>query len=318
MTYQWSHPGWSLVNSTTTSRTLKPNSGISLPSNVTVTPYINGIAQLSKTSNISRASFSASGTIVGSSILCSTGTYTMNNLPNGVSIQSANSSNSNIATVSLNSNGQIIVNKISNGFFTLSVVLQNSCSQTITKTKNIQAGENSNLDISGLENGIDAGSSIDLSLINSNGCGTIYFTSASDGLTFDYVGPDYAVLSSTTLNSGTGWIYVSVTGGTSIYKEFPINTLPPPVLPNENYISIARIPNNYSVYPYSQWKMVKVYYYGNSSDVDYWEWYVGNSYYSKPNDTSIIFLPSSSSNVNVSVRACNSDGCSPYVSTVIN
>ncbi len=111
---------------------------------------------------------------------------------------------------------------------------------------------------------------------------------------------------------------MSISGGTSIYKEFPINTIPPPVLPDESYISIARVPNNYTVYPYNQWKMVKAYYYGNSSDVDYWEWYVGNSYYTKPDDTSVIFLPSSSTNVNVSVRACNSDGCSQYVSTVIN
>ncbi len=144
------------------------------------------------------------------------------------------------------------------------------------------------------------------------------FTDASSGLTFDYVGLDYAALSSTSSNSGTGWIYMSIAGGNSIYKEFPINTTPPPVLPNENYISIAHISNDYSVYPYSQWKMVKVYYYGNSSDVDYWEWSTSHSYYAKPNDDSVIFIPYSSSNVSVSVRACNSNGCSQYVNTVIN
>jgi len=38
VTYQWSHSGWSLVSSTDTSRTLQPNPGTSLPSNVSVTP----------------------------------------------------------------------------------------------------------------------------------------------------------------------------------------------------------------------------------------------------------------------------------------
>ena len=327
LSYIWNvGTGWKrngvAVNGTFTttnnSITLEPASGTILPSNVSVTVTVDGASYPTKTAPVSRASFSTSATISGSGVLCSSGIYTVSNLPSGVSIQSVSSSNSNIATTTLESNGDITVTKVSNGVITLSVVLQNACSQTVTKTKNIQAGENANVDITGLENGIDAGGSASLSLINSNGCGEIYFTDASSGLTFDYVGPDYAVLSSTSSNSGTGWVYISITGGTSIYKEFPINTSTPPNLPNENYISIARIENNYNVYPYSQWKMVKAYYYGNSNDVDYWEWNIGNSYYAKPNDTSIIFLPSESSNVNVSVRACNNDGCSQYVSTVIN
>ncbi|HMR16421.1 MAG TPA: hypothetical protein PKD13_08055, partial [Mariniflexile sp.] len=97
----------------------------------------------------------------------------MNNLPSGVTIQSVSSSNTNVATVSLNSsNGQITATKVSNGTFTLSVVLQNACSQPTTKTKTIQAGENANVDITGLENGINAGSSVSISLTNTNGCGT--------------------------------------------------------------------------------------------------------------------------------------------------
>ncbi|WP_157206468.1 hypothetical protein [Mariniflexile maritimum] len=320
VTYQWSiGNGWSGNVGNGNSITLTPNSGNILPSNVSVTPIYNGQNLSTLSSIVRRASFSTTATINGSSTLCSIGTYTMNNLPNGVTIQSVSSSNTNVATVSLNTNnGQITATKVSNGTFTLSIVLQNACSQPTTKTKTIQAGENANVDITGLENGINAGSSVSISLTNTNGCGTIYYTSASSGLTFDYVGPDYAVLSSTSSNSGTGWVYISITGGTSIYKEFPINVIPPPVLPNANYISVARIANNYNVYPYNQWKMVKAYYYGNSSDVTYWEWNIGNSYYAKPNDTSVIFLPSTSSNVTVNVRACNNNGCSSYVSTVIN
>lgn len=184
--------------------------------------------------------------------------------------------------------------------------------------KPIKIGDNNNLDITGLENGIDLGGSVNISIINSNGCGVIYFTSASQGLTFDYVGPNYASLSSNGTYYGNGSIYVSVIGGNSIYKTFPINVSTPPNPPNENYISISRIPNDYNIYPFNEWKMVKAYYYGNSSDVDYWEWSIGSSNYSFPNDTSVIFLPAESSNVNVSVRACNSDGCSLYVSQIIN
>tara|TARA_R110002051_G_C8739639_1_gene498879 strand:- start:1015 stop:1704 length:690 start_codon:yes stop_codon:yes gene_type:complete len=45
-TYQWSYPGWSgTVNSTMSSVTLTPTSSTNLPGNVTVTPYLNGVAQ---------------------------------------------------------------------------------------------------------------------------------------------------------------------------------------------------------------------------------------------------------------------------------
>ncbi len=174
VTYNWSYSGWSLGSSTTTSKTLQPISDTTLPSNVSVTPYIDGVAQQTKTCNVSHSIFSTSATIEGSGSLCSTGTYSINNLPNGVSIQSISSSNTNIATASLGTNNNIMVTKVSNGTITLSVVLQNACSQTATKTKNIQVGENANVDVTGLENGIDAGGSVNLSLINSNGCGEIF------------------------------------------------------------------------------------------------------------------------------------------------
>ncbi|WP_445736335.1 hypothetical protein [Mariniflexile sp.] len=320
VTYQWNiGNGWSGNVGSGSSITLTPNSGTILPSNISVTPIYNGQNQLPATFNVTRASFSVGSlSISGNNYVCASGIYTVDNIPSGASIQSVSSSNNNIATVSLGSNNAITVTRVSNGTITLSVVLQNTCLQTVTKTKNIQVGENDNVDVTGLENGIDAGGDVLIDLINTNGCGEISDTYASSGLTFDYVSSNYAYLISSSSNSGTGWIYMGITGGNGIYKEFPINTIPPPVLPNENYISIQRIQNDYNVYPYSQWKMVKVYYYGISSDVDYWEWTTSDSYYAKPNDGSIIFLQFSSSNTNVSVRACNSNGCSQSVSTVIN
>ena len=142
VTYNWLYSNWTLVSSTANSITLQPNSGTSLPSSVSVVPYINGVSQTPKNCVVSRAPFSTSATITGSSVLCSTtGTYTINNLPNDTSIQSVSSSNSNIATATLDSNGEITVTKVSNGSVTLSVVLQNTCSQTTTKTKDIHLGK---------------------------------------------------------------------------------------------------------------------------------------------------------------------------------
>ena len=45
VTYDWSHPGWDFVGSTANSYTLKPSSATALPSSVSVTPRINGIAK---------------------------------------------------------------------------------------------------------------------------------------------------------------------------------------------------------------------------------------------------------------------------------
>lgn len=140
VTYSWSHNGWSVANSTTTSRTLQPNSGTVLPASVSVTPSINGVAQQTKTSSVSRAPFSTLATITGSNSLCSTATYSVNNLPNGGSVSSWSVSNSNIATIIGNGN-QATLTATGNGTVAITSTITNACGQTksITKT-NVNVG----------------------------------------------------------------------------------------------------------------------------------------------------------------------------------
>lgn len=141
VTYAWSFNGWSPVSSTTTSRTLEPNSGVNLPSNVSVTPSINGVAQTTQTSTVSRGDFSPTNyQITGDNSVCDIGTYTIANLPSTISITSVSTSNPNIATASLNANDEIIVTKVADGLVTISAVIENACGQTDTITKVIEVG----------------------------------------------------------------------------------------------------------------------------------------------------------------------------------
>jgi len=140
VTYQWSHSGWSLVSSTDTSRTLQPNSGTSLPSNVSVTPYINGVVQSTETCSVNRSPFTTQATISGNSSLCSTATYSVNNLPAGVSVTSWSCSFPDIATISGNGN-QATLTATGNGTVAITATLTNACGQTKVITKaNISVG----------------------------------------------------------------------------------------------------------------------------------------------------------------------------------
>jgi hypothetical protein len=81
VTYQWSYGGWSgTVNSSMRSVLLTPNSLTALVSNVSVTPYINGVAQATKNCIVSIAPFTANASINTGSI-CNVGdskTYAIN------------------------------------------------------------------------------------------------------------------------------------------------------------------------------------------------------------------------------------------------
>jgi hypothetical protein len=64
VTYQWSYSGWSGTTSPSMSSVvLTPSSGSYLPSNISVIPYINGIAQPTKTCTVNRTVFSTAGEI---------------------------------------------------------------------------------------------------------------------------------------------------------------------------------------------------------------------------------------------------------------
>ncbi len=139
VTYNWSHNGWSLVSSTNTSRTLTPNSGTVLPSNVSVTPYINGVAQQTQTSTISRGPFTPSVSIAGSNNLCSTGNYSVNSSGTGITVTGWSISDPSIATLTVNGN-QATLSPSGNGQVTLVATLENACGQSANIPTNVFVG----------------------------------------------------------------------------------------------------------------------------------------------------------------------------------
>ena len=147
ITYNWSvGSGWEDTNgnpvsnfpTTTTSVTLVPNAYP--PSSVNVTPVLDGDSYPTLTSTVSLGDFNPVFEIIGDNYVCDTGVFTFDNMPSSVFIQSVSTSNPSIATASLDSNGEITVTKVSDGIVALSVVLQNSCNQLNTKTKELQIG----------------------------------------------------------------------------------------------------------------------------------------------------------------------------------
>lgn len=146
VSYQWSvGNGW-LYNGSVASNFTTSSPSIQLvptqypPGNVQVTPVLNGTSYPQLTSTVSLSNFNPSYQISGLSNVCDEESYVVNNLSSFVSIQSVSSSNPSVATAVLNTDGSITVTKIADGNITLSVVLQNTCSQTATLTKAIQVG----------------------------------------------------------------------------------------------------------------------------------------------------------------------------------
>ncbi|TLP79274.1 T9SS type A sorting domain-containing protein [Maribacter sp. ACAM166] len=141
MTYQWGYPGWSgTVNTSMSSVSLTPNSSTTLPGTVTVTPSLNGVAQPTRTSVVSRSAFTSNASISGSSTVCSSSTYTMSGLLAGQSVTSWVVSIPSKATLSTTSGNSTTVTKIGSGPITLTATITNSCNQTITKSIDFQLG----------------------------------------------------------------------------------------------------------------------------------------------------------------------------------
>ena len=141
VTYQWSHPGWNLISSTTNSRTLQPISGTILPSNVSVVPSINGVAKPSMSCSVSRAPISSSATITGNTAICPSNSvvYIINNLGAGNTV-TWSSSNTAVATVSGGTQSQVTVNGVANGFADIIATISNACGQTVIKKNTVYVG----------------------------------------------------------------------------------------------------------------------------------------------------------------------------------
>lgn len=152
VTYQWSYNGWSLVSSTASSRTLQPTSGTNLPSSVSVTPSIDGVPQSTKTATVSLSSFNPRYSISGRSEICTSATYSINNLASDLTV-TWSSSNNFIASINPTNGTQATLTKIGTGIVTISATVQNACGQQKTFTKGVVLG-NADVDWVFFSNGI--------------------------------------------------------------------------------------------------------------------------------------------------------------------
>lgn len=137
VTYNWNiGTGWSgTVNSSMSSITLTPTSTSSVPSSISVTPYLNGVAQPAKSCVVSLAPFTVSNSINTGSI-CTVGntkSYAINGLPSGCTVNWS-STNTAVATVASGTNSQVIMQSLATGTFSIKATVINSCGQTLTST----------------------------------------------------------------------------------------------------------------------------------------------------------------------------------------
>jgi hypothetical protein len=141
VTYQWSYNNnWTLISSTSTSKTLQPVSGISLPSNVSVFPFINGVAQPSKSCTVSRADFVNNASISGNNVVClGNSTFNLLNLGQNNTINWSLISAGN-ATISGQNQNNVTINATSSGAVELVATISNPCQQTRIIRKNIWFG----------------------------------------------------------------------------------------------------------------------------------------------------------------------------------
>ncbi|MEX0595477.1 MAG: hypothetical protein WD512_03175, partial [Candidatus Paceibacterota bacterium] len=129
LTYQWSHfGGWS-GSSTTSSITLTPTSGFSLPGTVIVTPVLNGVLQNQLSCTISRAGFTSGASVSGPTGICTgSSNYTLADLPSGQNV-AWSLSNPALASLSNQTNAGTTVNFTGIGAQTLSATITNACGQ---------------------------------------------------------------------------------------------------------------------------------------------------------------------------------------------
>ena len=287
-----------------------------MPSSVSVTPFINSVAQTTKTSTVSRASFTAGSlSISGNNYVCDTGQYTINDLPSYISIQSVGSSNTNVATVSLTGSNQITVTKVSDGLATITVLLQNACSQTTTISKQIQVGipaSASNGTISGAN--YICNNQIYTYTVNgaSHPCITSYAWEVSPNLSIISQDVNSITVAQNTFNTAyAGNIKYKIPGSTiEISKSIWVG------LPNNNELSISKI-GTYDFYV-GTWTKLKASYqtliYMDSGEYNFtYEWQIPNSLIRNYTDTAFKDVnPNYSGQLNIGVRAWNECGCSDW------
>ena len=141
VTYNWSAPGWTQVGSTATSRIYQPNSGSILPSTITVTPIINGVAQPTKTCTVTRASFATVGSINGLNTICTSAQYCAS-VAGATTFAWTVTQGANLVSLTGNGTSCVSLTALPNasGTVTLSLTAGDSCGRSITRTKSISVG----------------------------------------------------------------------------------------------------------------------------------------------------------------------------------
>lgn len=115
---------------------------------MSVTPYVNGVAQTPKTCTVTRASFSSSASISGNSNICPSNlvsTYNISGVESGNTVLWSLSNNNNIATILSSNSTSATVMGIQSGQVTLNATITNPCGQTTVKTFAISILASSNV-----------------------------------------------------------------------------------------------------------------------------------------------------------------------------
>ncbi|MCX7546368.1 T9SS type A sorting domain-containing protein [Xanthomarina sp. F1114] len=141
--YHWSiGTGWLDENGNSTPATFTTTSdNITLtpiatpPGNVNVVPELDNTSYPELTAIFGLAPYNPTNLISGNSSLCSTATYSVNNLPSGVSVTSWSVSDNTIATITTNGN-QATLTATGNGTVSITANLINACGQTKPIVKN--------------------------------------------------------------------------------------------------------------------------------------------------------------------------------------
>lgn len=210
----WKRNGFDVSGTITTSTnsiTLVPNSTTVLPSNVSVTTTLNGQTYGTETATVSRSAYNPIYQISGNNQLCSTATYSVNNLPSGTSVTSWSCSDTNIATILVNGNQATL---IANGYGTVNIIatITNACGQSksISKT-NIHVGAPTinNYNISGGSSSVFTDSVSYFSVSPATGATSYYWwitpsgsCSAGSGSTINNVNPYTTTSTSVMVNWG--------------------------------------------------------------------------------------------------------------------
>jgi hypothetical protein len=139
----WNNSSGNPVSSfvtTTNSVTLTPFSYP--PSNVAVTPVLDGVNQPQLTSNVSLGGFNPTFyEVTGSNSLCSSAMYSVSNLPSDITVTSWDVSNTSVASITFSGNLATLTSIGGNGSVNVLATITNSCGQSkiISKT-NVAVG----------------------------------------------------------------------------------------------------------------------------------------------------------------------------------